>query len=204
MKDNLRQALKDVLVGKPVILTDDEDRENEGDLVIAADRISFETLLFGIKCLGYICVASPTPRLDELGLPIMVSDSTCKLKTPFAITCDSLGEGMTSGVSCRDRLQTIHALANDDTKAEDLAKPGHINILRAKPGLLSERRGHTEGSCQLLKLAGIKPMAVIVEIMDPETGEMMRGQKMLEFAAKHNLTSISIQEIYDEVYNSGV
>lgn len=198
----IEAILEDIRNGVPVMISDDKDREDEFDLLIAAEKLTHDSLMFGIKCLGRVCVAATKDVWDRIGVGPMVQNSTCKLQTGFAVTIDLLGFGMCSGVSLFDRFKTIKAIIDPNMKSENFARPGHIDGLIARDGLLKVRRGHTETACELLKLAGLQTCGIIVEVMNGKTGEMLRGKKAVTFAKKHNLKMISIQEVYDAVYGS--
>lgn len=202
MTEKMKAILEDVRNGVPVMVCDDEDREFEFDLCIAVEKLTPETLMFGIKCLGRVCIAATKDIWDRIDVGPMVQNSTCRLQTGFQTTIDLLGFGVKSGVSLSDRFKTIKAIIDPNMGPSDFAKPGHIDGLCARDGLLKVRRGHTEGCCELLKLANMIPCSVIVEVMDGNTGEMLRGEPAKAFSEKHNLKMITIQEIYDAVYGT--
>jgi len=199
----IKTAIKNVIDGKPIIIVDDYDRENEGDIVISIDKVNIENIVFAMtKARGLMCISSKGSILDRLQIPMMCKNSTCKLGTPFTVSIDA-ANGITTGMSVHDRLKTIEVFRNINSKPEDLSRPGHLFPLRAKDGLLKERRGHTEASVSLMELCGLSPAAIIVEIIN-ENGEMVRGKEMLEYAKLYNLALISVQDIYNEFYNTGV
>lgn len=198
----LSVILEDIRNGKPILLGDDIGRENEFDVVIACSALTVENLVFAMNCGGLNCIATEGSFLDRLQIPMMCERSTCRLGTPFTVSIDA-ASGITTGMSVHDRLETIRIFLDPNSKPEDLARPGHLFPLRARDGLLSERRGHTEGSVELVKLAGLPACAVIVEIMNKD-GTMTRGDKMREFAEQHKLNIITIEEVYDAVYNKSV
>lgn len=189
-------ALQDLKQGKMIVLTDDPGRENEGDIIIAAEHITPETMNFLIRNgSGIVCVALTKDYLKRLNLPLMVTpnENTSTAGTPFTISVDA-NEGTTTGVSAADRVQTIQVILNEQSTPDDLLKPGHIFPLRANEDGVFARRGHTEGAVDLAKLAGCKSAAVLCEIMNPD-GTMTRGEQLIQFAATHNLTLLSIEDI---------
>lgn len=187
-------ALEDIRNGKMVILVDDEDRENEGDLVLAAELVSAEAINFMARHgRGLICLSLTEERADELDLPLMVSDNSSSFGTAFTISIEAR-KGVTTGISAADRARTIEVAVADDTTAKDLARPGHVFPLRAKKGGVMVRAGQTEGSVDLARLAGLKPAGVICEIMN-EDGTMARMPQLEEFAKTHDLKIISIADI---------
>ena len=191
----IAHALTDFQRGRFLIVVDDEHRENEGDLVIAAERITPSKVNFMIrKGGGLICMPLPGKRLDELRLPLMVPDeqNTEATRCRFTISVDAKGHG--TGISASDRCETIKALLNPATTPEHLAKPGHIFPLRAAENGLKEREGHTEAALALCALAGMQPGAVICEILD-EDGNTAQMEQLEAFAEKHGLSIISIEEL---------
>lgn len=195
----VKAAILELQIGKPIILVDDEQRENEGDLVIAAEKVTKENMNFMIRYgSGIICLSMTEQRTQELKLPLMVTDD--ELSGPFAARFTvsiEARKGVTTGVSAEDRATTIKAAVSDDSKAEDFCRPGHVFPLRAKRGGLAERQGHTEGSVALAKLAGFKPAAAICELMNPD-GSMARLYDSISFAQEHQLTVLSIQDLLGE------
>lgn len=192
----VEKALEDLKNGKMIILTDNPDRENEGDLIIAAEHITSETMNFMIRNgSGIVCVAMTAERLKKFELPLMVSplENTSSAGTPFTISIDAK-HGITTGVSSADRTKSIQVLMDDESCADDLVKPGHIFPLQAREGGVFERQGHTEGAVDLARLIGSKPAAVLCEIMNPD-GTMTRGHQLQEFALKHQLATLSIDDI---------
>jgi 3,4-dihydroxy 2-butanone 4-phosphate synthase/GTP cyclohydrolase II len=203
MSFNINKALEDIKNGKPIIIVDDSDREDEGDLVLAAEMADQYNLTFCMKHGGgLMCLPCTKDRLDRLGIPMMPSNDLDPLQTPFATSIDAV-EGTTTGMSVLDRLKTINVLLNENSTQSDLHYPGHLFPLRAKDGLLKERRGHTESSVEIVKLAGFKPVSMIIEIMNPD-GTMTKGHQIYDFAKTYGLTVVTIQEIYDAVYNKSV
>jgi 3,4-dihydroxy 2-butanone 4-phosphate synthase len=199
-QSNVKQAVEDIRNGKPIVMVDDYDREFEGDIVFAAEKATEENLLFAMRhARGLMCLPCNQEKLDQFEIPMMNCNSMDKYGTPFATSIDAV-EGATTGMSVGDRLATINTFCSDESKPSSLAQPGHLFPLRARPGLLSERRGHTEGCVEILRLAGMKEVGVIIEIMD-EYGKMIKGDSLRQFAKIYNLTFVSIEELHDEVYS---
>ncbi len=187
----VEDALADLKAGKLIIVLDDEDRENEGDIVCAAQTITADQVNFIVKeARGLICVPMTEERLSRLGLDPMVQNNTAPLETGFTVSVDAV-RGTTTGISTHDRALTIRALANPDTRPEDLARPGHIFPLRAVTGGVLKRTGHTEAVVDLMNLAGLDPVGVLCEILD-EDGTMARRPYLQKFAARHDLKVITI------------
>ncbi len=192
--DKIEAALEDIRQGKMVVLVDDEDRENEGDLVAAAELVTAETINFmATHGRGLICLSLTEERADELELPLMSSENTSSFGTAFTVSIEAL-QGVTKGISAFDRAHTIRVAVDDSSTARDLARPGHIFPLRAKRGGVMARTGQTEGSVDLARLAGLKPAGVICEIMNDD-GSMARMPQLEIFAAKHDLKIISVAEL---------
>ena len=190
----IEEALEDIRQGKMVILVDDEDRENEGDLTMAAEKVTPEAINFMAKYgRGLICLSLTDERLNELRLPMMVSDNTSRFQTAFTISIDGR-KGVTTGISAADRATTILTAMDDQTQPEDLVSPGHIFPLRAKKGGVLVRTGQTEGSVDLARLAGLKSAGVICEIMN-EDGTMARMPDLQVFAKQHGLKIVTIAEL---------
>lgn len=174
MLDSIESALEDIRKGKLVIVVDDEDRENEGDFITAARNVTPQIINFMSKeGRGLICAPITEERAGELELQLMVNTNTALHDTPFTVSIDLLGHGCTTGISAHDRAKTVQALINPATKPSDLGRPGHIFPLRAKPGGVLRRTGHTEATIDLARLAGFEPAGVLVEIMN-EDGSMAR------------------------------
>lgn len=189
-------AIKDFRDGKMVIMVDDEDRENEGDLVIAAEKVTPEAINFmATHGRGLICLAMTEQRCDELKLPPMVQDNTSSFQTAFTVSIEAR-QGVTTGISAADRATTVLTAIADDTRPEDLARPGHVFPLRARKGGVLVRTGQTEGSMDLARMAGMKPAAVICEVMKDD-GTMARRPDLEEFAAKHKLDIVSIADLIE-------
>ncbi len=193
--DTIEEAIEDIRKGKVVIVVDDEDRENEGDFLAAAEKVTPEMINFmATHGRGLICVPLPDSRCDELDLPPMVLQNTDPHHTAFTISVDLKGRGNTTGISAADRARTILALVDEKSKPEDFARPGHIFPLRARPGGVLRRTGHTEAAIDLARLAGLKPAGVIVEIMN-EDGTMARLPQLLKIAERFDLKIISIEDL---------
>lgn len=190
----IKSALEDLKQGKMVILTDAPDRENEGDLIIAAEKITPEKMNFLIRNgSGIVCISMTETQLNKLNLPLMVPESNTSETTAFTVSVDAK-DGIESGVSAHDRVTTINALINKNANPDDLIKPGHIFPLKAKEGGVFERQGHTEGSMDLVKLAGLTPAAILCELMN-EDGSMTKGEMLVQFSKKHQINIITINDI---------
>ena len=190
----IEEAIQDFRDGKPVILVDDEDRENEGDLIVAAEMATPESVNFMVTHgRGLVCIPLTEQRLEELGLPMMVRDNTSRFTTAFTVSVDAT-RGTTTGVSAFDRAATIRAMLGPATKPEDLARPGHLFPLRYQEGGVLVRAGQTEGSIDLARLAGLYPAAVLCEILKDD-GTMARMPDLEEFAELHGLRIISVAQI---------
>ena len=190
----IEEALDDFREGKFVIVVDDEDRENEGDLIIAAEKITAEKVNFMLKyARGVLCAPITLSRSEELDLPHQVADNTSMLGTPFTVTIDKL-EGCTTGVSAHDRAATIRALADPASRPETVGRPGHINPLYAQDMGVLRRSGHTEAAIDLCKLAGLYPAGALMEIMNDD-GTMARMPDLMEFAEKHDMHIITIKDL---------
>ncbi|XVJ65580.1 MAG: bifunctional 3,4-dihydroxy-2-butanone-4-phosphate synthase/GTP cyclohydrolase II [Lacibacter sp.] len=197
MLDTIESAIDDIRNGKMLIVVDDEDRENEGDFIIAARFATPEVINFMSKYgRGLICTALTDERCKELELNAMVSSNTSLHETAFTVSVDLIGRGTSTGISAQDRSKTIQALIEPDTKPEDLARPGHIFPLRAMNGGVLRRAGHTEATVDLARLAGLEPSGVLVEIMN-EDGTMARLQQLEEIAKQFNLKIISIKDLIE-------
>ncbi|MFC2071115.1 bifunctional 3,4-dihydroxy-2-butanone-4-phosphate synthase/GTP cyclohydrolase II [Chloroflexota bacterium] len=188
---SITEAIEDIKAGKFVIVVDDEDRENEGDLIIAADKVTPEAINFmTLHARGLICMPVISKRLDELGIPIMVRENTAKFSTAFTVSVEAKHR-VSTGISAADRAETIKAIIDPATKPEDLAKPGHMFPLRARDGGVLVRAGHTEAVIDLAKLAGLYPAGVICEIMN-EDGTMARLPQLETMAEKFGLKVVSV------------
>jgi len=190
----IEEAVEEIKKGKMVILVDDEDRENEGDLTIAAEKITPETINFMAKYgRGLICLALAPEWVDKLGLPMMATKNTSKFGTAFTVSIEA-SKGVTTGISAFDRATTILTAIQDDVTPDDISTPGHIFPLRAKKGGVLVRAGQTEGSVDLARLAGLKPGAVICEIMRDD-GNMARMPDLMEFAREHDIKICTIEDL---------
>lgn len=195
--DRIEDAIQDIRDGKIIIVVDDEDRENEGDLVCAAEKITPEMVNFMIKeGRGLMCAPLTEARCHELGLEMMVGNNTSVHTTPFTVSVDLLGNGCTTGISASDRAKTIQALVNPDTKPEDLGRPGHIFPLRAVNEGVIRRAGHTEATIDFARLAGLQPAGVLIEILN-EDGTMARLPQLRQMADKFGLKLVSIQDLIE-------
>ncbi|AWN26147.1 MULTISPECIES: bifunctional 3,4-dihydroxy-2-butanone-4-phosphate synthase/GTP cyclohydrolase II [unclassified Streptomyces] len=194
--DPVEQAIADIAAGRPVVVVDDENRENEGDLVIAAEKATPEIVAFMMsECRGLICAPMEGPELDRLELPQMVEHNTESMRTAFTVSVDATAaHGVTTGISAADRATTLRLLASGESVAGDFVRPGHIFPLRARPGGVLVRNGHTEAGVDLARLAGLRPAAAIVEIAG-EDGTMLRLPELVPFARKHGLSIISIEDL---------
>ncbi|MBX2907689.1 MAG: bifunctional 3,4-dihydroxy-2-butanone-4-phosphate synthase/GTP cyclohydrolase II [Taibaiella sp.] len=195
MLDTIESALEDLRQGKLLIVVDDEDRENEGDFIAAADTVTPEIINFMSKHgRGLICAPVTEQRCNELRLNLMVEDNTVLHQTPFTVSVDLIGNGCTTGISAHDRAKTVQALVDPNTKPEDLGRPGHIFPLRARNEGVLRRAGHTEATVDLARLAGMSPAGVLVEIMNDD-GTMARMPQLQEIAKKFDLKIISIKDL---------
>lgn len=194
MTENLKKAVKALQEGGVVLLLDAHERENEGDLVVAAEKITTETMNFLIKQgSGVVCLAMSKDRLDHLGLPLMIPDNTNFFKTAFTVSIEAKS-GVTTGVSAKDRAHTIQVAMADDAESAHLARPGHVFPLAAQENGVFERMGHTEGSVDLMRMASLKTGAVLCELMNAD-GSMTVGQDRINFAHKFGIPVVSIEEI---------
>ncbi|MCL3781666.1 bifunctional 3,4-dihydroxy-2-butanone-4-phosphate synthase/GTP cyclohydrolase II [Prolixibacteraceae bacterium JC049] len=193
--NTIEEAIEDIREGKFVIVVDDEDRENEGDFIIASEKVTPEKVNFmATHGRGLVCVAITEKRCEELELDMMVGSNTAVYETAFTISVDAVGEGCTTGISAYDRFVTITKLANPETKPEELARPGHIFPLRAKERGVLRRSGHTEAAVDLARLAGLQPSGALVEIMN-EDGTMARLPQLVEVAEKFDLKIVTIKDL---------
>ncbi len=193
--NTIEEAISDIKAGKVVIVVDDEDRENEGDFVAAAETITPEIINFmATYGRGLICAPITRRRCEQLDLDLMVPRNTALHETPFTISVDLVGHGCTTGISASDRAKTVKALADPQTDPNDLGRPGHIFPLRAREGGVLQRAGHTEASIDLSRLAGLQPAGVLVEIMNDD-GTMARLPDLMKIAERFNLKIISIEDL---------
>ena len=192
--DKVEDVISDIAAGRLVIVTDDEDRENEGDLILAAEHTTRESVNFMAKYgRGLICVPTTADRLQQLGVERMVMQNRETFKTDFQVSVDA-ARGITTGISAADRARTIQAMADPTAVPDDLVQPGHVFPLRAKPGGVLQRAGHTEAAVDLVKLAGCRPIGVICEIMSDD-GSMARLPELVAFAETHRLRICTIEEL---------
>ncbi len=193
--NTIEEAIAEIRAGRIIIVVDDEDRENEGDFVCAAETITPETINFmATHGRGLVCTPMEEKRAEELGLHLMVSANTALHETAFTVSIDLIGQGCSTGISAYDRSMGNRWLTNPAAKASDFARPGHIFPLRAKPGGVLRRTGHTEASVDLARLAGLYPMGVLVEILNAD-GTMARLPQLMEVAREHQLKIISIDDL---------
>lgn len=193
--NTIQEAIEDIRAGKVIIVVDDEDRENEGDFLTAAENATPEVINFmATYGRGLICAPLTEERCDELNLNLMVGKNTAAYETNFTVSVDLVGHGCTTGISASDRSKTMLALVNPNTNPEELGRPGHIFPLRAKDGGVIRRAGHTEAAVDLARLAGMKPAGLLVEILK-EDGEMARLPDLFKIAEQHQLKIISIEDL---------
>ena len=193
--NTIQEAIQDIKDGKVIIVVDDEDRENEGDFLAAAEMATPEMINFmATHGRGLICTPLTENRCKELQLGMMVNNNTDPMETAFTVSVDLRGKGVTTGISASDRAKTVQALINSDTKPFDLARPGHIFPLKAKEGGVLRRTGHTEAAIDFARLAGLQPAGVIVEIMN-EDGTMARLPQLLDVAKKFDIKIVSIEDL---------
>jgi len=195
--DPIEEAIEAIAQGKVVIVVDDEDRENEGDFICAAEKVTPEIINFmATHGRGLICASLIEDRCEELGLDLMVGKNTATFETPFTVSVDLIGHGTTTGISAADRAKTIQALVNPNTRPEELGKPGHIFPLKAKRGGVLRRAGHTEATIDLARLAGLQPAGTLVEIMN-EDGTMARLPDLVKVAKRFDLKLVSIKDLIE-------
>ncbi|MFC2110389.1 3,4-dihydroxy-2-butanone-4-phosphate synthase [Bacteroidota bacterium] len=193
--NTIQEAIADIRAGKVVIVVDDEDRENEGDFIAAAEKVTPEMINFmAMHGRGLICAPLIEERCEELGLNMMVNDNTVLHNTQFTVSVDLIGNGCTTGISTHDRSKTIYALTEKNTRPIDLGRPGHIFPLKAKKGGVLRRTGHTEAAVDLARLAGLNPSGILVEILN-EDGSMARLPELRVVAKKFDLKLISIEDL---------
>ncbi|SAK39309.1 3,4-dihydroxy-2-butanone 4-phosphate synthase [Caballeronia hypogeia] len=189
-------ALDAMRAGRPVVLQDDDDRENEADLIVAAEKLTDATMALLIReCSGIVCLCLPDERVRALELPPMAAANGSRYGTAFTVSIEAR-EGVTTGVSAADRVTTIRAAIADHATPDDIVSPGHVFPLRAMPGGVLARRGHTEGTVDLAILAGLKPAGVLCELMNAD-GTMARGEQIERFAKEHGLPLLTIEELAD-------
>lgn len=192
--ERVELALNALRKGRGVLVTDDEQRENEGDLIFAAETISVEQMAMLIReCSGIVCLCLPDERVKQLGLPMMVKHNTSRYQTAFAISIEA-ANGVTTGVSAADRVATIKAAIAENANPTDICSPGHVFPLRARPGGVLERQGHTEAAVDLARMAGFKPYGILCELTNPD-GTMSRLPEIVAFAEKHNFTVVTVEDL---------
>lgn len=200
--ERMEKALSALREGRGVLVTDDEGRENEGDLIFAADTLTVEQMAMLIReCSGIVCLCLPEAKVKELELPMMVQHNTCRYQTGFTISIEA-SEGVTTGVSASDRVTTIKAAIADHAKPSDLCHPGHVFPLKARQGGVLERQGHTEASVDLARLSGHKPYGVLCELTNPD-GTMARLPEVADFAKKHGMTVVTIEDLVEYRQRTG-
>ncbi len=194
-KERVENAIEKLQAGKGVLLVDDEDRENEGDIIYSAEKITEKDMALMIReCSGIVCLCITPEKQKELGLKPMVENNESKNQTAFTISIEARS-GVTTGVSAKDRIKTIRTAISETAKPFDLVSPGHVFPLTAKNGGVFERRGHTEGSVDLVKISGLGETAVLCELTN-EDGTMARLPEVIDFAEKQAMTVVSIEDIY--------
>src|SRR5919205_2895367 len=192
--DSVERAIADVAAGQAVVVVDDEDRENEGDLIFAAAKATRELMAFTIRhSSGVICVPMPAEMLDRLEIPLMTPHNKDRLRTAYTISVDAR-DGVTTGISAADRAHTCRVLADSATEPWEITRPGHVFPLRYREGGVLVRRGHTEAAVDLARMAGLTPVVVLVEVVNDD-GTMKRGQQLRDFADEHGLVLVSIEQL---------
>lgn len=190
----IEDAVRAIARGEMVVVVDDQDRENEGDIVVASEAVTPQHIAFMMNhARGLVCVAMQGERLDALDIPLMVANNTESLKTAFTVSVDYI-PGTTTGISAADRAATVRALLDEKSRPEDFARPGHIFPLRAHPQGVAARPGHTEAAVELARLAGLKPSGVICEVANDD-GTMSRLPDLEKFAERHNLLLVTIEDL---------
>jgi 3,4-dihydroxy 2-butanone 4-phosphate synthase len=188
------KALEALRSGNGVIVTDDEQRENEGDLVFAAEHLTVAQMAMLIReCSGIVCLCLTDEKVRMLELPMMVENNSSRFQTAFTVSIEA-AEGVATGVSAHDRVVTVKAAIADDAKPDDLRRPGHVFPLKASPGGVMDRQGHTEATVDLMRLAGLKPYSVLCEITNPD-GTMARLPEIVAFAAEHCLPVVTVEDV---------
>jgi 3,4-dihydroxy 2-butanone 4-phosphate synthase len=194
LHDRIRQAVRAMRVGLPVVLMDDGDRENEADLIVAAEKLTHKTMALLIReCSGIVCLCLTTERVRQLDLPPMVMNNESRYGTAFTVSIEAR-HGVSTGVSAADRVTTIRAAIADDAKPTDIVRPGHVFPLAAVDNGVLGRRGHTEGAVDLARLAGLKPAAVLCELMNAD-GTMAKGEQVMRFAETHGMPILTIDDL---------
>ena len=192
--ERVENALNSLRCGQGIIVTDDEQRENEGDIIFAAESLTEVQMTMLIReCSGIVCLCLNDEKVRELGLPMMVENNSSRFKTAYTISIEA-AEGVTTGVSAADRVRTVKTAIADDARPEDLHHPGHMFPLRARPGGVLERRGHTESVVDMMGLAGLKPCGVLCELTNPD-GTMARMPEIVDFAVKHAMPVVTVEDL---------
>jgi 3,4-dihydroxy 2-butanone 4-phosphate synthase/GTP cyclohydrolase II len=192
---SIDDAIADLRAGRMIVVVDDEDRENEGDLTMVAELITPDAINFmAIHGRGLICLAMTGPRLDELQIGLMAPANSALHDTAFTVSIDLNGRGVTTGISAHDRAQTVLAAVDPTSRPQDFARPGHVFPLRARPGGVLERRGQTEAAVDLARMAGLRPAGVICEIINDD-GTMARVPDLVRFCNKHGLMMITVEDL---------
>ena len=192
--DTVERALADIAAGKPVVVVDDEERENEGDIIFAAAKATPELMAFTIRhSSGVICVPMPAAMLDRLEIPLMTPHNRDRMRTQFTVSVDAR-DGVSTGISAADRAHTARVLADSATEPWEVTRPGHVFPLRYSEGGVLTRRGHTEAAVDLARMAGLTPVGVLVEIVNDD-GSMKRAPQLREFADEHDLAMISFDDL---------
>ncbi|MBM7854733.1 3,4-dihydroxy 2-butanone 4-phosphate synthase [Desulfohalotomaculum tongense] len=192
--ERVENALHALRSGQGVLVTDDEQRENEGDLIFAAESITEAQMAMLIReCSGIVCLCLTSEKVRSLALPMMVENNSSRFKTAFTVSIEA-AKGVTTGVSAADRVTTVRTAIADDAKPQDLHRPGHVFPLRARPGGVLERQGHTEATVDLMRLAGLKPYGVLCELTNPD-GTMARLPEIVAFAEKHSIPVLTIEDL---------
>jgi len=190
----VENALNSLRCGQGIIVTDDEQRENEGDIIFAAESLTEAQMAMLIReCSGIVCLCLNDEKVRELGLPMMVENNSSRFKTAYTISIEA-AEGVTTGVSAADRVKTVKTAIADGARPEDLHHPGHMFPLRACPGGVLERRGHTESVVDMMGLAGLKPCGVLCELTNPD-GTMARMPEIVDFAVKHAMPVVTVEDL---------
>lgn len=192
--ERVTRGLEALRAGRGVLVADDADRENEGDLIFAAETLTPAQMAMMIReCSGIVCLCLPDEHVTRLGLPMMVECNTSSMGTAFTISIEA-AHGVTTGVSAADRVRTVKAAIADDACAQSLRSPGHVFPLRACPGGVLERRGHTEATVDMMRLAGLKPCGVLCELTNPD-GTMARLPELVDFAVRNEMTVLTVEDL---------
>lgn len=200
-RDRVARALQALRAGRGVLVTDNENRENEGDLIFAAESLTTSQMAMLIReCSGIVCLCLPDEKVRALDLPPMVGHNSSRYQTAFTVSIEA-AEGVTTGVSAADRVRTVQAAIADDARPGDLNRPGHIFPLRARPGGVLEREGHTEATVDLMRLAGLKPFGVLCELTN-EDGTMARMPQIREFGRRHDLPVVTIDDLKEYIQDA--